>query len=123
MAGEVAKKAAEKVPSWIERILVPSLNELKGEIKAVNARIDSLDDRMNTRITALDGKIDSLRNETKIEMEGLRKEMQYRFEVVDSKFETINTKLDSLEKRIPVIEEITALKIRMADLEKRLAVA
>ena len=32
-------------------------------------------------------------------------------------------KLDSLEKRIPVIEEITALKLKIADLEKRLEVA
>jgi hypothetical protein len=43
--------------------------------------------------------------------------------LIDYRFETINIKLDSLEKRIPVIEELAALKIRMADLEKRLAVA
>ena len=32
-------------------------------------------------------------------------------------------RLDSLEKRIPVIEEITALKLKIADMEKRLAMA
>jgi len=50
-----------------------------------------------------------LRNETKIEISSLRTEMSIR--------------LDSLEKRIPVIEKITALEIKMADLEKRLALA
>ncbi len=42
-------------------------------------------------------------------MSGLRNELTLRF--------------DSLEKRIPVIEEITALKLRIAELEKKLAVA
>jgi hypothetical protein len=31
--------------------------------------------------------------------------------------------LDSLDKRIPVLEEITALKLRITDIEKRLAMA
>ncbi len=56
------------------------------------------------KITSLDEKIGSLRNETKSEFQGL------------------HYQLDSLEKRIPVIEEITALKLKIAELEKRLAV-
>lgn len=55
---------------------------------------------------SINERIGSLRNETKTEFEGFRKEMQYRFEAIDSKFETVNTKLDSLEKRIPVIEKM-----------------
>jgi len=42
---------------------------------------------------------------------------------MDYRFESINIKLDSLEKRIPVKEEITAPKLRIADMEKRLALA
>jgi hypothetical protein len=45
---------AEKIPGWIERLLLPTLNEIKGDLKAIKTRID-----------ALDGKRDSLRNETK----------------------------------------------------------
>jgi DNA repair exonuclease SbcCD ATPase subunit len=102
----------EKIPSWLERLLMPKLSEISGEIKA------------------LDTKIDSLRSETKTEIDAMRKEMLSKFESVynkfeglDYRFETINIKLDSLEKRIPVIEEITALKIKVADMEKRLAMA
>ncbi|GFO96189.1 uncharacterized protein ig2599ANME_0376 [groundwater metagenome] len=54
-------------------------------------------------------KIDSLRNETKMEIARVRTEMTVR--------------LDSLEKRIPVIEEITALKLKIAEIEKKLAMA
>ena len=29
----------EKIPAWIERLLLPKLNEITGEIKALEARI------------------------------------------------------------------------------------
>ncbi len=44
-------------------------------------------------------------------------------ERIDSLRTEMTVRLDSLEKRIPVIEEITALKLKIADIEKRLAVA
>lgn len=91
--------SAEKIPGWIERLLLPALNEMKGNFKAINSRIDSL----NGRIDGLDGKIDSLRNETK------------------SEFNALNYRFDSLEKSMPVIEEITALKIKIANIESKFA--
>jgi uncharacterized phage infection (PIP) family protein YhgE len=133
MKEKAAKKALEKAPSWIERILLPSLNEIKGEIKAVNTRIDLLDDRMNTKITALDEKIDGLRSEPSVEAEGLRKEMLSNFEKageritslrnemkseftgMNYRFDAINTRLDSIENRSPVIEKIKALELTVAD--------
>jgi hypothetical protein len=102
--------------SWIERLLMPKLNEISGEIKALNT------------------KIDSIRSETKTEIGALRKEMLSKFEATGIKitslrneakteFTGLNYRFDSLEKRIPVIEEITALKFKIADMEKRLAMA
>ena len=81
---------AEKIPGWIERLLLPDLNEMKGELKAINTRIDST----NERIDSLRNEMNSMRNETEAETASLRIEMTVR--------------LDSLEKRIPVIEELTA---------------
>jgi len=72
----------EKIPGWVERLLLPAVNEIKGDIKAINTRIDSLDEKINARIDSLDGKMDSLR-----------------------------------------LEKITAMEIKIADLEKRLAIA
>ena len=42
---------------------------------------------------------------------------------IDSLRTEMNVKFDSLEKRIPVIEKLTALELKIADLEKRLAEA
>jgi hypothetical protein len=89
---------AEKIPGWIERLLLPKLSEISGDVKG------------------LDIKIESLRNETKTEITSVRNEIaSLRIEM--------NVRLDSIEKRIPVIEKITALEIKIADLEKRLATA
>jgi prefoldin subunit 5 len=47
----------EKVPLWIKQVLMPELNEIKGELKSINTRIDSVE-----------AQIGSLRNETKSEI-------------------------------------------------------
>ncbi len=107
---------AEKIPSWLKQVLMPELNEIKGELKAVNTRIDALESNLNIRI-------DSLRNETKTEINSVRNEIAGVGKEIESLRTEMNVKFDSLEKRIPVIEKITALELKIADIEKRLALA
>ncbi len=51
---------AEKVPGWLERILLPQLNEVKGEVKAVNARMDGEFRAVHSEIMRLNEKIEAL---------------------------------------------------------------
>jgi hypothetical protein len=60
-------KVMEKVPSWLERLLLPKLNEITGEIKAIHTHID-----------AVWKEIVSLRNETKTEITSLRDDFKVR---------------------------------------------
>lgn len=124
----------EKIPSWIERLLLPKLNTIEGELKAINTSIDSLDEKIDIKIDSLDEKIDSLDGKIDIKIDSLRNEMKsgftglnYRFEKVDERIDSLRiemtVKLDSLEKRIPVIEKIAVLELKIAEIEKRLAVA
>ncbi len=46
---------AEKIPSVIERLLLPRLSEISGDIKALNAKVDST----NERIGSLESKMDT----------------------------------------------------------------
>lgn len=69
----------KKFPALMKRPFLPELSEIIRNIKAVNDRIDSLE-----------AKIENLRNDTKTEIEELRKKMLYRF--------------DSLEQRTLVVE-------------------
>lgn len=94
---------AEKIPSWIERLLLPRLSEMLGEIKALNTKVDALEKTVNTRINALDERIVSLRNE------------------MISRFEAVNIRIDALEKRIPVVEELAGIKVRLLELEKKVS--
>ncbi|GFO96812.1 uncharacterized protein ig2599ANME_1002 [groundwater metagenome] len=102
----------EKIPSGIERLLLPKLSSIEGELKEFRSELKAI----NTRIDSTDAKI-----------EGLRKEILSKFETTDNKIETLNKiviiKFESLEQHIPVIEKITALELKIADIEKRLALA
>jgi tetrahydromethanopterin S-methyltransferase subunit G len=104
-------RMVEKIPSWIEKLLLPKLSEITGEIKAINARIDSLEKRVDSLEKTFNERFISLRNE-----------MLTRFDAVDKKIESLRsemfTKFDSLEKRIPMMEKLTELEIRIARLEK-----
>jgi len=59
---------AENIPGWVERLLLPRLSSMEGELKAINfevkrleTKIDSLDERLNTRIDSLSEKVDVVR--------------------------------------------------------------
>ncbi|KPV63679.1 MAG: hypothetical protein AOA66_0701 [Candidatus Bathyarchaeota archaeon BA2] len=90
---------AEKIPSWIERLLLPRLSEISGDVKALNGRIDGLAGRIN----GLEKGIESLRNE------------------MLSRFDAVHTRLDSIEKRIPMIEDLAEIKVRLTEVEKKVA--
>ena len=112
----------EKIPGWIERMLLPKLNEISGEIKALEAKIESVDNKVDVRIDSLrkemlskfesvdvklesaDGKVESLRNE------------------MISKFDAVDFRFDSLEAKLPVMEKMAEFEVRLAEIEKKLSV-
>lgn len=44
---------ADKILSGIERLMAPKLNEILGELKAINARIDSTNERIDSTTSEL----------------------------------------------------------------------
>lgn len=83
---------AEKVPGWMERILIPTLESRVRSI--VKEEIGHLEKTMNARFEAIDAKF-------------------------DARLDGINSRIDSLGKRIPMIQDIADLKARLAMVEKR----
>jgi hypothetical protein len=54
----LAKKIAEKVPSWISRILLPEIRvivkeEISNQLKPLEAKISALDEKIDERTRAL----------------------------------------------------------------------
>lgn len=63
------RQVAEKVPGWLERVLLPQISGVKGELKAINARIDGefkvvhseikrVKEMLGTKIDELDRRMD-----------------------------------------------------------------
>ena len=109
----MARKVAEKVPSWISRILLPEIRaivkeEISSQLKPIEAKISALDSKVEERTKALDMKIEERSKALEKEIMSLRSEMNARF--------------DSIEKRLPLIERIALLEARMEKLEKHVGV-
>ena len=54
----MASKIAEKAPGWVARILLPEIQEMKGEMKAINVRIDCL----SKEVQSTNKRIDDLKD-------------------------------------------------------------
>jgi len=109
----LAKKIAEKVPTWISRILLPEIRnivkeEISNQLKPIETKISALDEKIEERTKALDMKIEERTKALEKEIISLRNEMNARF--------------DSIEKRLPLIERIALLEARMEKIERHIGI-
>ncbi len=72
---------ASKVPGWLERVLLPQLNELKGEIKALDARVG-----------------------------GFESKVKGEFKAVHSEVRRLDEKIDGLDKRMDVTQRVAVIE-------------
>ena len=98
----------EKIPGWIERLLLPKLNDITGEIKAIYTRID-----------AVEKGVASLRNEMMTKFEAMDVKVDSKFEAMDSRFDAMEFRFDSLEARLPVMEKMAEFEVRLAEIERK----
>ena len=68
-----------------------------------------------TRFEAVDAKMNSSRNETKGNIEGLGKEIESIRNEMISRFDAVDFRFDALEARIPVMEKMAEFEVRLAD--------
>jgi hypothetical protein len=98
-------EAVGKVPGWVERILIPSLEtKVRAIVKEELARFEKV---INARFEATDAKIEVVN----VRIEALDSR-------VNSRFDTVDAKIDSLEKRFPAIQEIAEIKARLTAIER-----
>jgi len=75
----------EKIPGWLERVLLPRLSEMAGEIKAVNVRIEALDEKLSTKIDGVDKRLAA-----KIDDLDKRLDMAQRLAVLEAKMSELH---------------------------------
>ena len=69
---------AEKIPGWLQRVLMPQIGEVKGELKAMNARMEGdfkvlhseikrVEETLGTKIDEMDKRMDVTRRLAAVE--------------------------------------------------------
>lgn len=99
----------EKVPGWLERVLLPRLSEIAGEVKAINVKIDAVDGKLTSRIDAVEGKLTS-------RIDAVDEKLSSRIDVVDGK---LSGKIDDLDKRLDVAQRLAILETKMGELQPK----
>jgi predicted nuclease with TOPRIM domain len=87
---------AAKVPSWIERLLLPRLSSMEGELKGFRGEVGGEFKAVHSESGRLDEKIDSLRNEVLTKFDGLEKRLDFAKD-----FGVLQAKVTELEARLP----------------------
>ena len=103
---------AEKIPGWLERVLLPQITELKGEVKVLSARIDGLDEKIDAKIDGLDQKLTA-------RIDGLEGRMDSEFKLVHGEIRGLDDKIDALDKRTDVTQRLTVVEEQLRELRAK----
>lgn len=91
----------ERIPGWLERILLPRLSEINGELKAINARIGGLDSKVEGEFKAVHSEIERVD------------------EKVDGVDKRLGAKIDNLDKRLDMAQRLAVLEAKMSELQPK----
>ena len=85
---------ATRVPGWLGRVLLPQMNELKGEIKALDAKVDG-------------------------EFKATRSEIRRLDEKADLSNRSLEGKIDALDRRMDVAQRVAVIEEKIREFEAR----
>ena len=86
---------AEKIPGWVERLLLPRLSTIEAKIDRVDGKVDALEKVVNARFQSVETQI-------------------------DAKFRSVETQISELKERFNVAQELAVLKAQVKDLRDKL---
>ena len=112
---------ASKVPGWLKRILLPQLLELKGQVKAVDAKVGAIDARFDTKIGALDAKFESKFDAFEARFDARFNAMDAKtdaeFRTVHSEIKRLDERIDGLDKSMDITQRLVAAESKVRELE------
>jgi hypothetical protein len=141
-------KVAEKVPSWVARILLPELRaivkeevaaevkrveeKMSGEITALRTDIKRIEEKMGSEITAIRSDIKRVEEKISSEITSLRTDIKRVEEKMSGEItalrtdikrieDTLSTKVDSLGKMLDLVKQVAVLEAKVKELEAKQA--
>ena len=109
---------AERVPGWLEKILLPQLSELKGDVRAIDRRFEGPEGKivgLGGRIDGLNDRIDGLEDK----IDGLDGKMEGQFAAVHAENRRLDGKVDMLGTRMDVSERLAVVEGKIRELEAK----
>ena len=103
-------------------MLLPKLNEISGEIKALEAKIGSVDNKVDVRIDSLRKEMLSKFESVDVKLESAEGKVESLRNEIISKFDALDFRFDSLEAKLPVMEKMAEFEVRLAEIERKLSV-
>jgi len=125
---------AEKVPGWLERVLLPQISELKGEFKVVHSEIKRLDQeivgmgqRLDQKIDALDErlnqKLDTMDDRLNQKIDNLDQKLSQRIDSLDEKLtqriDGVEKRFDDFDRKFDVTQRLATVEAKVQELESR----
>jgi hypothetical protein len=101
----------DDIRELFQSLLVPQLEGIKGELKSVNVRIDSLEMALGARIDAVDTKIESYRRETIAEIRRVEETLSADFVRIES---NVDVRLTSMDQRMESLRRELLAEIKAA---------
>jgi hypothetical protein len=127
-------KMVEKIPGWVERLLIPTLeSKVRGivteEVGHLEKVLDARFDGINSEIRRVDEKVGSLEKRFDERMGSLEKRIDEKMgsmeKRVDERMSSLGRELDekfgSLEKRFPAVQEMAEIKARLSQVESKVS--
>ena len=104
---------AARVPGWLERVLLPQLEEVKGEVKALRSELIG-------EVKTLGARMDGGFAKGEGELEAVRSEIMRLDEKVGSADQKLGTKIDDLDKRMDVVQRLAVVEGKVHELDARI---
>ena len=89
------RNLAEKIPGWVERLLLPRLSTIEAKIDRVDGKVDALEKVVNARFQSVETQI-------------------------DAKFRSVETQISELKERFNIAQELAVVKAQVKDLRDKL---
>jgi hypothetical protein len=114
----VAEKLKAAAGSF-ERLMLPRLNSIDGELKAMNFKVDAGFSRLDGRIDNVEKSVSALRSELKSDIRAAEtsiRAVQTKVSEMDKRF---SSKLDEMDRKLDIDRRMTIMEAKLRDLEKR----
>jgi hypothetical protein len=116
-------KVAEKIPGWVERLLIPTLESkvrsiVSEEVGHLEKVLDARFDGVHSEIRRVDEKVGSLEKRFDEKVGSLERELDEKFGSLERE---LDEKFGSLEKRFPAVQEMAEIKARLSQVESKVS--